>query len=426
MENKFYVGAATAAHQVEGNNTANDFWAMEQMKYTTFSEPSGRAVDHFNRYEEDIRLMAQAGLTAYRFSIEWARIEPREGEFDSDALLHYSRVIDCCHANRITPFITLHHFTSPAWLMEKGGWEDPSVVGFFARYVSYIAEHLGHQLSFVCTINEANIGLQIADIARRYEKKIRAATSDGTVQMGMNLEKMLAAKQMARRENIDVFGTEEPHYFTSVRSDDSDEIVMQAHRAAMDILRQKAPHVRAGLTLSLHDIQSVPGGEAIAAAQWEKEFTHYLPYINGDDFLGVQNYTRAIYDANGQMTPPKEADLTQMGYENDPEALEHVLRKVADKFKSTLYVTENGIACTDDQKRCIFIKRALDGVYRCRKDHIPVQGYFYWSLLDNFEWQKGFSMTFGLIGVDRSTMNRSPKKSLTVLGKEGQELAVTT
>ena len=120
---EFFIGAATAAHQVEGNNIHNDCWAQEQMQHTSYVEPSLDAVDHYNRYEEDIRLMAEAGLNAYRFSIEWARIEPEEGRFDETEVEHYRKVIACCKANGLEPVVTLHHFSSPVWLISKGGWE---------------------------------------------------------------------------------------------------------------------------------------------------------------------------------------------------------------------------------------------------------------------------------------------------------------
>lgn len=137
----------------------------------------------------------------------------------------------------------------------------------------------------------------------------------------------------------------------------------------------------------------------------------------GDDFLGVQNYTRTRIGTEGSLPTPEGAELTQMDYEFYPQALEHVIRRVAKDFKGDLMVTENGIATADDSRRVAFIETALSGVKACIADKIPVKGYMYWSLLDNFEWQKGFSMTFGLIAVDRGTQQRSPKPSLAALGR---------
>ena len=130
FEKGFFVGAATAAHQVEGNNIHSDYWAQEQLPHTSFTEPSGIACDHYNKYEEDIKLLADAGLNAYRFSIEWARIEPEEGKFDPAEIEHYRKVIACCKAHGVEPVVTLLHFTSPKWLIAKGGWEAESTVEY--------------------------------------------------------------------------------------------------------------------------------------------------------------------------------------------------------------------------------------------------------------------------------------------------------
>ncbi len=421
FQKDFLIGAATAAHQVEGNNIHSDYWAMEHMKTTSFAEPSLDAVDHYNRYEEDIKLLASAGLNAYRFSIEWARIEPEEGKFDATEIEHYRKVIRCCKANGVTPMVTLHHFTSPKWLICKGGWEAETTPADFARYVRYVMENLGSEMELVCTINEANMGLQVAKIAQRYIMQMKAMAAkmqgaNGGVQMGINLEKMMAGQKAAAEENMAVFATPKLECFCNPRSEHGDELIMQAHRAAMAVIREVAPHVQAGLSLSLHDIQAAPGGEIKAEEEWAAEFTHYLPYIQGDDFLGVQNYTRSVIGENGQLPNPEGAELTQMDYEFYPQALENVIRRIAKDWHGDIYVTENGIGTADDTRRVAFIETATQGVADCIADGIPVKGYFYWSLMDNFEWQKGYSMTFGLIAVDRTTQTRTPKESLHFLG----------
>ena len=418
----FLIGAATAAHQVEGNNIHSDCWAMEQMKHSSYLEPSLDAVDHYHHYEEDIRMMKEAGLNAYRFSIEWARIEPEEGKFDKAETEHYRKVLQCCRKYGIEPIVTLHHFSSPVWLIRKGGWEAQSTPADFARYTRYLMEELGSQMSVVCTINEANMGVQVAAIAKRYMMQMKAAAAssadknDGKVQLGMNLSKMMEGRREAAAENEAVFGTSQPQVFTSPRTPEGDAIIMKAHRMAKEVIHEICPEIKVGLTLSLHDIQAVDGGQNKAEREWDEEFLHYLPSIRDDDFLGVQNYTRSQIGAEGQLPVPEDAEVTQMQYEFFPEALGHVIRRVSEKFHGDIYVTENGIATADDERRIAFIDRALRGVQSCMADGISVKGYFYWSLLDNFEWQKGFSMTFGLIEVDRTTQKRFPKKSLAYLG----------
>lgn len=432
---QFLIGAATAAHQVEGNNIHSDYWAQEHMEYTSFVEPSGEAVDHYNRYEEDIRAMAKAGLNAYRFSIEWARIEPEQGKFDANEVEHYRKVLLCCKENGIEPIVTMHHFTSPKWLIANGGWEAEATVEAFANYCKYLVEQLGEYMNYVCTINEANMGLQIAAISARYMAQAKAAAEiaakskaaasgdevgkamEGSVQVGLNMQGMMERMKKQAEENIAIFGTSQPQVFVSGRTAEGDMLVMRAHQAAKKAMKEVKPSLQVGITLSLHDIQSVAGGEDEAAREWNEEFAHYIPYIRDDDFFGLQNYTRSVYGPNGIEPAPEGAELTQMDYEFYPEALEHVIRRVNREMPGVpLMVTENGIATSDDIRRVEFIERATDGVARCIADGIDVRGYMYWSLLDNFEWQKGFSMTFGLIAVDRSTQKRTIKPSLGKLG----------
>lgn len=416
----FLLGTATAAHQVEGNNVNSDCWAQEHMKNTTYVEPSLDAVDHYNRYEEDIRLMAQAGLNAYRFSIEWARIQPAEKEFDQRELNHYKDVIACCKKYGIEPVITLMHFSSPKWLISKGGWEADTTPQDFANYVEYVISAIGKDIKYVCTINEANMGIQVAAIAERYTRQLMAMAKakkiDDTVQMGINIEKMMAGQKAIAQENLVVFGVDKAENFTAPRTPHGDEIITIAHVKAREIIRRLAPHIKVGLSLSLHDVQAIEGGEKEAQKIWAEEFTHYLPTIADDDYLGVQCYTRSLIGADGIQPNPQGATLTQMGYEFYPQALGNVIRTVAKDWKKEILVTENGIATADDELRKEYIRIATDEVNICIADGLPVKGYFYWSLLDNFEWQKGFSMTFGLISVDRSTQTRIPKKSLAFLG----------
>ena len=419
----FMLGAATAAHQVEGNNTKSDYWVMENIEHSMFAEKSGLAVDHYNRYKEDIDLLKQAGLNAYRFSIEWARIEPIEGQWDEKEMNHYIQVIDYCNANGIEPVVTYHHFTSPAWLITKGGWESPDVVYYFERYAKYVTEHISGKVKYVCTINEANMRLQMAflikDITERMSKQSEIQNQEGSVQVGVNLSQNQSQMMMSMMETAKAFNIDDPRKvanFVSQASEEGDLLVMQAHNAARNAIKAVDPSIQVGLTLSLHDIQCVDGGEENAKKAWDDEFTHYLPYIEKDDFLGVQCYTRKIFDENGANSSFETGTKTQMGYEDYPAGIVNVVRRCAEEFKGTIIVTENGIATSDDERRCEFIKEALTGLNDCITEGIKLKGYFAWSLLDNFEWQKGFSMTFGLISVDRNIMERTPKNSLKVLG----------
>lgn len=414
--NPFLIGAATAPHQVEGNNHHSDFWLMEHVKHSDFVEPSGEACDHYHRYAEDIALLAESGCNAYRFGIEWARIEPEEGHFDADEIEHYRQVILCCRDHGITPLVTLHHFSSPAWLITKGGWGKPYVVSAFAGYARKIAEDLGELLPYVCTINEANMGFQLNKIAADMMKA--GKKKEGGVQVGTNNSLNLKTILMGMFEQGKAFHCSpfSVNTFLKPRKQDQEKIVMQAHQAARREFKAVHPETKVGLTLSLYDYQPLMGGEKMADQLWQEDFGFYLPYIQEDDFLGVQNYTRKIIGASGPLDPPQGSAYTQMGYEDYPAALGHVLAKTAKFFHGEVIVTENGIATDDDQRRCDFIKEAMAGVQQAVTSGIPVKGYLYWSLLDNFEWQAGYAKTFGLIAVDRKTQKRYPKDSLIVLG----------
>ena len=417
----FLIGAATAAHQVEGNNRHSDYWIMENIRHSDFAEPSGLACDHYNRYDEDIRLLAESGCNAYRFGIEWARIEPEEGRFDRDEITHYRRVLDCCHKNGVTPVVTLMHFSSPAWLISKGGWGNRDVAGYFSRYARFVAEQLGDSLPRICTINEANMGIQLHKVIQDMMKAGRR--SEGGVQVGQSSGLDVKSILIGMLEQGRAFHTSplKINSFLRPRSEKTERFVMEAHIAAKKQIKEVLPETKVGLTLSLFDYQPTKAGKDAAVKLWKEDFGWYLPFIRDDDFLGVQNYSRKIVDENGAREPAANAPLTQMGYEDYPRSIGNVLKRVARHFPGELIVTENGIATSDDERRCAFIREAVASVMEAKEHGIPVTGYLHWSLLDNFEWQAGFGKTFGLIAVDRTTQTRYPKNSLKVLGGLAEE-----
>jgi beta-glucosidase len=427
FEQGFLLGAATAAHQVEGSNIYSDFWAMEQASPSMFKEPSLDSVDHYNRYKEDIDLLAGAGLNAYRFSIEWARIEPEKGRFDEKEICHYRKMLEYCRGKGITPIVTLHHFSSPKWLIREGGWEEYRTIGYFVKYCKYVVRMLGNELDFVCTINEANMGLQLGKIAQAVTANMKAVQNNGVkqgdVQAGINTG--MAGHMAARMAELSrVFGGMDPqkiYHFLSGRTPEGDRIIIQAHKKAREAIKATCPHIKIGLTLSLHDFQPLPGGEDLAEAEYEEELLHYLPHLQKDDFIGIQNYSRKRIGPEGPLPPPEDAEITQMNYEYYPEAIGNIIRYVAKHFKKDILITENGVATVDDTRRTEFIRRAIESVQPCIADGIPVKSYLYWSLLDNFEWMLGFEPKFGLIAVDRTTQKRIPKESLNYLGSFAPE-----
>src|SRR4051794_108607 len=375
----FVWGTATAAHQVEGGNWNSDWWAFEHAENTPCAEPSGDACDQYHRYRDDIALLAELGFNAYRFSIEWARIEPEEGEFSTAALDHYRRECAACHELGITPVVTFHHFTSPRWVAAAGGWEDPATADRFARYCERAAAHLGDLIGWACTINEPNMVAVGGYLSGAFPPGVQ---------------------DPARRRKVN-------------------EVFVDAHRKAVGVIRSGPGDAPVGLTLAMQEHVAVGGEGAEARLQRIRSSLEdvFLEATGGDDFIGVQTYSRLRIGPDGSLGPEEGVETTQMGYEFWPEALEACMRRAwAMTDGIPIFVTENGISTADDTRRIAYVERALAGVRRCLDDGIDVRGYTYWSALDNFEWALGYRPEFGLIEVDRATFERKPKPSAKWLG----------
>jgi beta-glucosidase len=375
----FLWGTATAAHQVEGGNWNNDWWAWEHNPSSGCAEPSGDAIDHYHRYPEDIALLAELGFGTYRFSIEWSRIEPEEGEFSTAALDHYRRMCAACHEHGITPIVTFHHFTSPRWISHLGGWEEPDTADRFARFCGRSTEALGDLIGWGCTLNEPNIVAVAGYLSGGFPPGRRDAA--------------------LRRAVNDVF--------------------VDAHRKAVEAIKSASPkEFPVGLTLAMQEYQAVDGGEAKLEQIRAGMHDVYLDASRDDDFVGVQTYSRDRIGPSGVVPPPDGAELTLMGYEYYPQAIGATIRYAAERTGGTpILVTENGIGTHDDERRVAYYREALAAVHGCLDDGIDVRGYTAWSAFDNFEWALGYRPTFGIIAVDRTTQQRTPKPSAHLLGE---------
>jgi beta-glucosidase len=374
---RFLWGTATAAHQVEGSNWNSDWWAWEHDPASSCKEPSGDACDHYHLYPQDIEMFARLGFGAYRFSIEWARIEPEAGEFSTAQLEHYRRMCACCHDHGLLPVVTFHHFTSPRWIAARGSWEEPSTAVAFARYCERAASRLGDVIGLACTLNEPNI---VAELG--YETGVFAPGK---------------TSPEARARATETF--------------------IEAHRLGVEAIKSQAPEVPVGITLAMRDYQVVDSGEATMHRLRAASEDVFLEQLRGDDFVGVQTYNRRRIGPEGDVGPEEGVEKTLMGYEFYPRALEATIRRAAETTGGIpVVVTENGIAVSDDSRRIAYVSEALEGVRACLRDGIDVRGYFYWSALDNFEWALGYEPTFGLIAVDRRTQQRTPKPSAGWLG----------
>ncbi|MEN9893945.1 MAG: hypothetical protein RLY78_4240 [Pseudomonadota bacterium] len=404
---QFLWGVATAAHQVEGHNRNSDTWAEELAEGSPYAEPSGASIEHYARYAEDIALIASLGFNTYRFSVEWARIEPEEGRFDADALAHYRAMAECCRAHGMEPVVTLHHFTSPQWLMGLGGWKSERTPELFARYVEQVMGAIGPWVRRVVTLNECNIGVLLHGMF---------ADMGLVPPVGVDVRSWRAPAW--REQAARACGTDVARYCSFQMAGDARGVatIGAAHRAARAVIRRVAPHVQVGLSLALSLVQYEEGGEQMAAESWHGNFRQWLPFIDGDDFFGLQNYTRFLYGPRGQLPLPAGSELTGAGYEYAPAALGLVLRQVRRELALPVLITENGYCGEDDARRIQFLDGALAGVHAAMADGVPVLGYTCWTAFDNFEWVFGYAMRFGLIAVDRATQQRSPKPSAHHLG----------
>ncbi|MBI4944378.1 MAG: glycoside hydrolase family 1 protein [Actinobacteria bacterium] len=397
----FLWGTATAAHQVEGGNVGNDGWFLEHLPRTIFAEPSGDACDHYHRYAQDIATVAALGLNSYRFSVEWSRVELVEGEFSLAALDHYRRMLEACHAHGLTPVVTYNHFTSPLWLLAAGGWEDAATPDRFARYCEKVTAHLGDLVGRACTLNEPNLPnlLEVMGIGgepaeRRGEVPMWA---DAAAALG------IPAARVA------------PFQFTISGTGFATRVA--AHRAGTAAIKAVRPDLPVGWTLALTDVQSVPGGEDRAASVAREVNDVYLEAARGDDFVGVQNYGRHVFDADGLVHAGPGAVVNQLGEELYPQGLANAVRHAAAVSEAPVVVTENGLSTADDAQRQWFVEEALRGLREVVAEGVDVRGYTYWSLLDNFEWIFGYRPTFGLVAVDRTTFARTVKPSAVRYGQ---------
>ncbi len=403
----FLIGSSTAAYQVEGNNSNSDFWAEEYADGSPYRDKSGDAIDHYRRFREDIALMARLGLKAYRFSLEWARIEPAPGQYSRSAIEHYRDMLQACREHGLTPIVCLHHFSSPQWIMRDGGWAGAGMPERYANYCEFVFKELGELIPYALTFNEINLPTMLRDLF----SKIGIVAP-----VGIDPASWSAPEWRASAARL--CGTTPDNYVTfhMISDEKTIAILKEAHRKGRESIKRISPHTQVGWSMALSDIQAAPGGEAHAADKWRLLFEQFLDAMEGDDFFGLQNYTREVYGPEGQLRPEDGAELTQMNYEFYPEGLGHVLRKVAKALTIPIFVTEHGVATDDDNRRVEFIRQGLEGVRSCLMEGIDVRGYMHWSTFDNFEWNSGYAMTFGLIAVDRATQERMAKESAHYLG----------
>lgn len=354
----FLWGSATSAYQVEGGNKNSD-WEHWRVR-------AGRACDHYNRFEEDFEIAKSLNQNAHRFSIEWARIEPEKGKFEEKEVEHYREVLGALRRRKIKPLVTLHHFTNPLWLAQRGGWENPDTVGHFESYVRFIVTQLSDLCDFWLTINEPAVHIQ------------KGYWEGG----GPPGERSLIKSYRVARN------------------------MLRGHREAYRIIHRIQPQAQVSMAYVLGYLRSpVPVG--FDPIRILEQF--FISQAKVQDFVGV-NYYRAVGRVN-------DLPKSDMGWAIYPQGLYANLMDVKKRFNLPIYITENGIADADDDQRANYITDHLVAVKRALEEGADIRGYFYWSLLDNFEWEDGYDPRFGLVEVDYQTMKRTVRPSARVYAR---------
>ncbi len=392
---KFLWGAATSAHQIEGNNKNQwSQWEKENAKRLSedahhkwqdwqkekfpqmFQEEnyiSGQACDHYNRFREDFDLVKAGGHNAHRFSVEWSRIEPEEGKFDDKEIEHYRQVIRALRERGLEPFICLWHWTNPLWL-GKEAEKNKKFSFYFSRYAEKIVQELGNEVKFWLTLNEPT-----SVIASGY----------------------FVGKWPPGKKNI----------FLANRLYKN---LARAHKKAYKKIKKVNPDSQVGFANMLHSFEPYSQRSWLDNLQVRigKYFVNkrFLK-LTGDknDFLTVQYYFHNRFKFPRKIRK-NDKPVSDLNWEIYPQGLFEILVELKE-YNLPVYITENGLADAEDQKRTVFIKDHIESVRRAREKGVDIRGYFYWSLLDNFEWDKGFWPRFGLIRIDYETQERKPRQS---------------
>jgi len=376
--NGFLWGSATSAYQVEGGIEGCD-WAKVY--------PAGRACDHYNLYEEDFDLLKKLNQNAYRFSIEWSRIEPREGHFDEKELEHYWKILFALKLREIKTMVSLHHFATPSWLAEKGGWTNNQVIFYFSRFAERIFDEYQDLVDFWITINEP---LNLASIG------------------------YLEGRWPPKKRNPILF-------FRVIKNQ------IASHKKIYEIFHKKKTDIKVGNAESYCFFE--PANPKSFLDKFSARISHYFwnkYFLNKIkkhlDFIGLNYYhhkkiefpflkrLQPTHHPPAMASPYENKIVSDIGWEIYPEGIYWVLKEL-EKYKLPIYITENGLSDAKDKLRKNFIRDHLIWVHRAIQEGIDVRGYFHWSLMDNFEWEKGFESRFGLVEIDYKTLERKPRPS---------------
>ncbi|MFH1822107.1 MAG: glycoside hydrolase family 1 protein [Patescibacteria group bacterium] len=386
----FLWGASTSAYQIEGG-IKNDWseWERNKLRIKNLElkglNPDdficGQACDSYHRYEEDLNLCLELNCNAYRMGIEWARIEPKEGQWDMKEIEHYRKVLQAAKKRKLKIFLTLWHWTNPVWVRDLGGWENKKVVSYYLRYVEKIVGELGRDVDFWLTMNEPETYIGLSYAAGVFPPQVKSLR----------------------------------------RADKVFKNLMKAHRQAYQLIHKKIGK-KAQVSLSHYLIFQTPyensffnklAVKILDYVRWQRFFKASKGY---NDFIGFQYYhhDRIRLGLGGKFkigrVDNENKKINDLGWEIYPEGIYYLLKRMK-KYKKPIYITENGTADKDDDHRANFVKENLNYIHEAIREGVNVRGYFHWSLMDNFEWADGWAPKFGLYEVDRGTFKRTARPS---------------
>ncbi|MAI87381.1 MAG: hypothetical protein CMF99_09650 [Candidatus Marinimicrobia bacterium] len=419
--NSFAWGTATAAHQVEGDNTNNNWYDWEH-QLDENNQPrihngdkSILAADHWNRYPDDIKLMKDLGVNHYRFSIEWSKIEPENGNYDPKAIQHYRDLCDSLLKNNITPVVTLHHFTHPIWFEKLGAFEKRENIDHFIDYSEYAFNNLKDLVPIWCTINEPSVF-----VSQGYFNGIFPPGKKDPVLAAAVLENLLYAhtKTYKHLKNLDGGDQAQIGLVKNIFQFDPLRRWHILDWAFSKVLNNVFTHSTLDYFKKGHATFSLPG--------MVKKHLENNDAIGAMDFIGLNYYSRMHVKGKANISEPfvfekREKDIqTDMDYALYPEGFYKALHTIS-SLEKPIYVTENGVADQGNKVREIFIKRYLYSLHKAILDGLDIRGYFYWTLMDNFEWAEGYKMKFGLYEVDFKTQERTLRESSNLFVKMVQK-----
>lgn len=414
----FLWGASTSAHQVEGGNhnqwtvwelanasmlakTASErishVPAWDEIKHQAQNPAnyvSGEGVDHYNRYETDFDILKKLNLNSFRFGVEWSRLEPEEGQWDDAEIEHYRRYIKELRRRNIEPILNIWHWTHPLWFEQKGAFKYRRNVKYFLRFVAKLSKEYGHDLKYILILNEPNVytafGYLVEDVASRHHWPPEEKNPISFARVGLNL--------------------------------------IGAHRGAYKILKADHPHLQISAAIQLANIQAKDPHDF--SDEFSTKIMRYfwnwwfMKHINRyQDFIGINYYFTDYYDGLLQRKSPK-APLSDVGWYMEPEGLFPILTRAWAHFGKPIVVTESGVADMHDSFRQWWIEESIVAMERAVSEGVDIRGYFYWSLLDNFEWSMGWWPKFGLVAVDREHgMKRTVRGSAKWFATKIKELS---